>query len=124
MVEVCCPRILQLSCSSWELGQPTEFSVTGDSSLDARASPPQPEALSHLASPRCPCGPLAPTPCHSSPLSQPALRRQTSSVRAVCVNALVRIRAGGRQATVVPTATVEIWRVHFNELTGFSTECS
>ena len=71
--------------------------------MDARASASQSEAPDHLATPRRSCGPLASPTCHPSSLSQSALRRQASAVRAVCVNALVRIRAGGvRQLTSLP----------------------
>src|SRR6266850_6171854 len=42
----------------------------------------------------------------SAPLSRCTLLRHSSFVRAVCVNALVRILCGGRSAMVVPTATV------------------
>src|SRR5439155_11770675 len=42
----------------------------------------------------------------SAPLSRCTLLRHSSFVRAVCVDALVRICAGGRSVMVVPTATV------------------
>src|SRR5580692_3684764 len=40
-----------------------------------------------------------------SPASQPALRRQTSAVGAVCSNSASTDLCGGRQVTDVPTAT-------------------
>src|SRR5467141_1875882 len=60
MVEVCCTGILQLSCSSRESGQPSEFSVTGDPALDARATATQPEESDDLATARGDRGALAP----------------------------------------------------------------
>ena len=49
MVEVRCTGILQLSCSSRESGQSSKFSVTGDPTLDARATASQPEKSDDLA---------------------------------------------------------------------------
>jgi hypothetical protein len=43
-------------------------------------------------------------------LSRRSLQRHPSSIRAVCVNAHVRIRAGGRSVIVVPTATTAAQR--------------
>jgi hypothetical protein len=60
MVEVRCTGILQLSCRSRESGQPSEFSVTGDPALDARATATQPEESDDLATARGDRGALAP----------------------------------------------------------------
>src|SRR5580692_1734805 len=46
-----------------------------------------------------------------SPASQPALRRQTSAVGAVCSNSASTDLCGGRQVTDVPTATKLFWVV-------------
>src|SRR5580704_5229804 len=48
-----------------------------------------------------------------SPASQPALRRQTSAVGAVCSNSASTDLCGGRQVTDVPTATELFFRFHF-----------
>src|ERR1700720_3019170 len=105
MVEVGGSRLLQLSCGSREFGQSPQFSAAGDSPLDACASASQSKAPDHLASPRRSCGSLASPTCHPSSLSQPALRRHTSEVRAACSNPARADPCGGRQATGVPTAT-------------------
>ena len=52
MVEVRSTGILQLSCRPRESGQPSKFSVTGDSALVARATAPQPEESDDLATTR------------------------------------------------------------------------
>ena len=105
MVEVGCSGILQLLCCPREHGQSSKFSVAGDPPLDACASAPRPKAPDNLA-PTCrSCGPLASPTCHPSSLSQPALRRQPSEVRAACSNPARADPCGGRQATGVPTAT-------------------
>ena len=57
--------------------------------------PPQPEERSHLGSNEEAGGRLATEAANPSPLAQPAFRRQAPEVRAVCVKAHVRIRAGG-----------------------------
>src|SRR6266704_3432532 len=49
MVEVRCTGILQLSCSPWESGQSSKFSVTGDPALATRATTTQPERSDDLA---------------------------------------------------------------------------
>src|ERR1700720_1059837 len=105
MVEVGGSRLLQLSCGSREFGQSPQVSAAGDSPLDACASASQSKAPDHLASPRRFCGSLASPTCHPSSLSQPALRRHTSEVRAACSNPARADPCGGRQATGVPTAT-------------------
>src|ERR1700756_2671320 len=109
MVEVGGSRLLQLSCGSREYGQSPQFSAAGDSPLDACASASQSKAPDHLASPRRSCGSLASPTCHPASLSQPALRRQTSEVRAACSNPARAAPCGGRQATGVPTATGTFW---------------
>src|SRR6516165_10644995 len=106
MVEVRSARALQLSCGSRESGQSAQFSVAGDPSLDACASASQSKTPAHLASLCRSCGPLASRTCHPSSLSQSALRRQTSEVRAACSNPARADPCGGRQATDVPTATL------------------
>jgi hypothetical protein len=101
MVEVRGTGILQLLCSSRESGQPSKFSVTGDPALDARATATQPEESDGVARTHSYRGALAPHPPHPSSLSQSALQRPTSEVRAaVILN--VRIRAGGRQVNWRP----------------------
>jgi len=60
MVEVRCTGILQLSCSSRESGQSSKFSVTGDPTLDARATASQPEKSDDLGTTRGSRGALAP----------------------------------------------------------------
>src|SRR5215831_4896933 len=118
MVEVCSARILQLSCGSRESGQSAQFSEAGDPSLDACASATRSKTPAHLASPRRSCGPLAPPTCHPSSLSQPALRRQASEVRAACSNPARADPCGGRQATDVPTATVSCVTIRIEFVCG------
>jgi hypothetical protein len=72
-----------------------------------RFSPSQSACAGGLGSPQPAAGPVDSCPPRSAPLSRQALRRHSSSVRAVCVDAHVRICAGGRPAMVVPTATVD-----------------
>src|ERR1051325_6189429 len=50
-------------------------------------------------------GRLAPKTAHPSPLAQPAVRRYTPEVGAVCGKAASTDLCGGREATRVPTAT-------------------
>ena len=102
MVEVRCTGIFQLSWSSRESGQPSKFSVTSDPAMDARATATQPEESDDVATTRSYCGALAPHPQHPSPLSQSALRRQTSEVRAACSNPARADLCGGRQVNWRP----------------------
>src|SRR4029077_38297 len=102
MVEVRCSGIFQLSWCSWESGQPSKFSVTSDPALDVRATATQPEESDGLATTRGPRRALAPQASHPSSLSQFALRRQTSEVRAACSNPARADPCGGRQVNWRP----------------------
>jgi hypothetical protein len=63
----------------------------------------QPKECSHLGSNEEADGRLAAEASDPSPLAQPAFRRQTPEVRAVCINVHVRISAGGaRQLASLP----------------------
>ena len=102
MVEVRCTGILQLSCSPRESGQSSKFSVTGDPALVTRATATQPERSDDLATARGDRGALAPSTSYPSSLSQFALRRHTSAVRAACSNPARADPCGGRQVNWRP----------------------
>src|SRR5262249_38304714 len=92
--------------------------AAGDPSLDACASASRSKTPAHLASPCRSCGPLASPTCHPSSLSQPALRRQTSEVRAACSNPARPDPCGGRQATDVPTPTLSKLKLDMYDFLG------
>jgi len=73
-----------------------------------RARPPQPTCSGRMGSDSIFSSTLDSATPHSASLSYGPLCRYASLVRAVCVNAHVRISAGGRSVMSVPTATVAV----------------
>jgi hypothetical protein len=81
-------------------GQPGPFASVSTSlaaAVAAGLNPPQSTREGVVAAAEPAARPLKSDPPSSASLSGSTLRRQTSKVRAVCVNALVRICAGGDQ---------------------------
>ena len=75
-------------------------------------APTQPARCAHLDTDEVARRRLAPDTTYPSSLAQPAVRRYTPEVRAVCGRAACTDLCGGREATRVPTATgvLRRWR--------------
>src|SRR5215475_5135936 len=88
-------RLLRVPRGANQLGRTGRLS--GPDRRAVAMGPPSPESKerAHVGPNEEAGGRLAPKAAHSSPLAQPAFRRQTPEVRAVCIKVHVRIRAGG-----------------------------
>src|SRR5713101_3959318 len=98
--------LLPIPCCSRELGSVAHLLAARLQAVAERFSSSQstrPGALGAVVPHLVPVD--SPTP-RSASLSPCPLRRHSSAVRAVCVNALARICAGGDQQWSSPTATV------------------
>src|SRR5215471_17318645 len=96
-------RLLRVPRGANQLGRTGRLS--GPDRRAVAMGPPSPESKerAHVGPNEEAGGRLAPKAAHSSPLAQPAFRRQTPEVRAVCIKVHVRIRAGGaRQLASLP----------------------
>src|SRR5215831_1937966 len=98
-------RLLCIPCSPNKLVCIGCLSRRGHREMVVDTPPPQPEERSHLGSNAEAGRRLAPEAADPSPLAQPAFRRQTPEVRAVCIKGACTDPGGGRGATRVPTAT-------------------
>jgi hypothetical protein len=88
-------RLRRISRSADELGRVKCLPTRDHPAVVGDTLQPQPKGLSHLGSHDEAGERLAPQAANPSPLAKSAFRRQTPEVRAVCVNAHVRICAGG-----------------------------
>src|SRR5262245_55970943 len=95
-----CTGLLPISCRSWQHRSVTSFHVSRSLVVAECFDPSQSTRKSAMGSPPSSLEPMdSPTPCSAS-LSRCSLCRHSSQVRAVCVEALVRICAGGAEQSV------------------------
>ena len=92
-----CAGLLPIPCRSGKLDSVAHLSTSRLLVVAERPCPSQPARTGAMGSSLPSLDPVdSPTP-HSASLSRCTLRHQSSTVRAICVNALVRICAGGDQ---------------------------
>src|SRR5215468_2065103 len=92
-----CRRVLPIPCCSGKHGSAVCLWSTFASTLATDSQPPQPDGNAALGSIKTDLQPLDSLTSRSASLSLCTLRRHSSKVGAVCVNALVRFCAGGDQ---------------------------
>src|SRR5215204_5279380 len=87
--------------------------------MAAKPPPSKPEREDHLGKDEVARGRMAPHAADPPSLAQPALRRHSPEVGAVCGKAARTVLCGGRSAMSVPTATARLRAVRTlsNELT-------
>src|SRR5260370_2356529 len=105
MASHCCAGLLPIPCCARQHDSVAHLSTTCQPAVAECPHTAQSASTGAVGATYSTVEPMGSPTSRPASLSRRTLLRHSSFVRAVCVDALVRICAGGRSAMVVPTAT-------------------
>src|SRR5580704_7248497 len=110
-------RLLPIPCCSREYRSTAHLQTARQSALAKRSGSSQPTRKEEVGVTDSGLQQVDTHTPNLVPLSSRPLPRHTSLIRAVCVDAHVRIRPGGRSVMSVPTGTIDtLWKIEGSNL--------